>query len=367
MAKLNFKKNQPLPFSEKTTPTPSQPSTPRAGEPDEEMELTLSSEEDISASLEAQIGEDYRDTEQEISADIAKKPTKKIAYQSDEGTAEYEGGFDSYSGGSSSKGVIIVILVIIFLVGGTFVLYKFTSLLENLPFFGKKPSPTVTTTPVAEQTTPPTPETASPLPAIMMRNLGNNQFFHTRFSKLLSSKSAMGRYSLIVMTPSEVNLTVISDSPEQAAGFKGELNKLFPDLNFRTIASQSKYLNNARLVFTDLSTKVTPALLQVSSGTPPTVSLTPDFQKEINLLTQKYKIRLEYFKAGKQIGTPTHQEHYFYMNLTGNKENMISLLQEISGISSLHINKLAVNPTNLITYSDKSLSARINISTIKLK
>jgi hypothetical protein len=87
-----------------------------------------------------------------------------------------------------------------------------------------------------------------------------------------------------------------------------------------------------------------------------------NFSSDISRLAQQQGVSLNRINSGKNITYKSHQAKYFYLTISGSSSSILNFLQKmIADFPALQLNKIALNPTNLVTYSDTNLSARINL------
>ncbi len=370
MAKLNFQKAKPIKSSPPTGETPKTSPAPENISPPEEkkkLEIEATPEQEQKLATDETVAEEFEMEEIESAPKKAAGKPKEFKFREDV-FDDSEERFNFQSGGGYSKILIIIFVIIFVFIGSGFLLYKFTGIFNNLSFLSK--SETEPQKPVVEQTPTPDSEpaqtaaaTTSPMLPIWLKNMGNNQFMSSNLEQIVTQKSSFSRFSLIVITVSKINLTVLSDSPDKVAQFKDDLNKSLPQLNFRTISTQEKYINRSRLIFADLSSKISPTLIQAGTGSPKNGSPSKNLRNDLTNLTNKHKLKLKYFNSGKTIPGNQYSEMYYYLNIQGSRNGILGFLKELtSAFPAVQINKISVNPTNLVTYSNNSLFIRLNLS-----
>jgi len=370
MAKLNFKKAKPIKSSPVVGETPKTSPAPEDISPPEEEKkpvIEATPEPEQKPATDETVAEEFEMEEIESVPKKASAKPKEFKFREDV-FDNGEGGFDSQSGGGFSKTLIIIFIIIFVFIGSGFLLYKFTGIFNNLSSSSK--SETESQVPVVEQVPTPDSEpaqtaaaTASPMLPVWLKNMGNNQFISSNLEQIATQRSSFSRFSLIVFTVSEINLTVLSDSPDKVARFKDDLNKSLPQLNFRTISTQEKNINRSRLIFADLNSKIPSTLIQTGTGSPKNGSPSRNLRNDLTNLTKKHKLKLEYFNSGKTIPGNQYSEIYYYVNIRGSRTGILGFLSELtSTFPAVKIKKISVNPTNLVTYSNNSLFIRLNLS-----
>lgn len=374
MVKLNYKTAIPIkgvpPLKEKLKATPEPEMPPPAEE--ESLKLEEAAEVVEETSQVEEVEETFEMEEIDTSSKKTTGKSKEFRFKEDIFQESVEV-FDDRGSSGFKKTFIIIVFVIAILGGGGFFLYKFTGIFNNLPFISKPPTTTekpievespaqdVKTPPAATQSKPASTPASSPMLPIWQKNMGNNQFVSSNLERIMSQKSSFSRFSLIILTPNEINLTILSDSPDKIARFKDDLNKATGQINFRTIDTQEKNINRSRLIFADLSAQVPAGYIRPALETPQRGIPSDNLKNDVSTLSRKHKIKLDYFKAGKSVSGAQFTQHYYYINISGSRDGTLSFLKELtSTFPAIQINKIAVNPTNLVTYSDNSLFIRIN-------
>lgn len=370
MTKINFKTTSPLPEPEKSeeikATSEDKEVKPPPSEENEFLE-TITTEEPAKETSSTVDDESFTFEAVEESPKPKESKAKKMRFR-EMGDSNFsndrESGWDRESTGGWKKVIVIAtILLVIILVG--FGLYQYSGIFKNLPFLKKK-----TTLPQAPAESKPLgPQPAvNPLTGVFQKNLGINSYLNSHLQQIIAKKNGTIRFALVVLTPGEINLTVISDASDKVARFKNDLNKSFANLNFTTIATQTKMINRNQMIFVDLSTKISPSSLPTSSAAVGDVKPPAAFDQEMGSLIKKHRLTLEYLKTGKTIDNGQYQANHFYLNVSGKKEGVLNLISDIStSYPAAQISKISLNPSNLTTYSDSYLSARINISYLNPK
>lgn len=215
----------------------------------------------------------------------------------------------------------------------------------------------------SETSTSQSPAISQGIMPVYQTNVASNNFLDARLQDFFAKKPASADYSLIVMTPTEINLTVLGDSRDQIAQFTVDLKKAFPALAFHLVSVQNKYEDGNQLIYADLSTPISSRQI-ASPVSKISVDIQPkDIKKELTGLAQKNQVNLPYFKQGKIIDHNGYQETLYYVNLSGQKDNIMKFLSGvISAYPMIRINKLSIFPYNLQTISGQNLSTRLTLS-----
>lgn len=370
MTKINFKTTSPIPEPEKSEETKVIPKKeeikPSAPEENEFLE-TISPDEPVEETVPADENETFAFEAIEEPKKPAESKAKKMRFRESgisDSLTDRESKWGQESTGGWKKAIVLIVILLVIILAG-YGLYRYTGIFKNLPFLKKKT--TLQNSPAESQ--PPIPQaTVNPLTPVFQKNLGSNSYLNTTLQQIISKKSGTVRFAMVIITPGEINLTVISDAADKVARFKNDLNKSFTGLKFTTIATQTEMINRNQMIFADLSSKISPSSLPTSSASVGSVKPPSTFNQEVGNLIKKYRLTLEYLKTGKIIDASQYQINHFYLNVSGNKEGILNFISDIStSFPAAQITKISLNPSNLTTYSDSYISARINISYINPK
>ncbi len=375
MVKLNFKTAPPLSTQAETSspqeekkPAPPDIHTISAGLLDEtksrekpeereqpnrreNLDLTFDSTESFFPKADEE--ETKTEEDKEVFVTETEKPRqgriKKIADYS------FEPEEDSFSGTISHKklylifgGLSVVLIIVIFVV---------------LQFL--KPGEESTTVPkpqVPQQTAAANSPVNQALLPVYQANAASNQFIDRQLREFIAKKPNSANYSLIVMTPNEIDLTVLADSRDQIAQFHLDLKKAFPNFGFSIVSVQSRVSDGKQMIYADLSAKISSAQTS-TTGTEVGTVKPHNIGEELRSLAQKNNLKLQYFKEGKVIDHSSYLETLYYANINGKKENILAFLNDLSQSDpAIRINKFSIFPYNLETISNKNLSTRLSFS-----
>jgi len=248
-------------------------------------------------------------------------------------------------------GAAILVIIVIFII---------------LQFMQKETVP-VTKTPAsgaktaAEQPASPSPALDKMAP-IFSQNVASNAQLKGNLEKMISTKSQAAKYSLIVISPSEVTATVLANSREDIARFHIELKKAMPNLAFRIASVQAKISEGNEMLYADLTAPLKP-VKAAGAAPPPAVAQPQNIVNELKGLAARHHIKLQYLKEGKIFNRGTYRETLYYANATGKKSQILSFFSDLTTTYPMvRVNKFSIYPYNLETISDQNLSTRINLS-----
>jgi hypothetical protein len=210
---------------------------------------------------------------------------------------------------------------------------------------------------------PVTPAINLALNPIYQKNFSGNNILKTNLLNLFSKKPDTGDYSLIVLTPTDLNITILTNSRHQINSFIGTLSNTLPNFAFTTVSTQSKFTGSQEMFYADFvgKRKSTPTVPQNAS---PVRSINQrDFVNSFQNLVGKHKINLAKFTEGKVVNKSTHLEKLYYANLTGRKDNINNFIVElVKTFPMIQIMKLALYPHDLDVISNRNILTRLNFT-----
>jgi hypothetical protein len=356
MVKLNFKTKSPLPVQKgapkpenqvKTRPLSSKKPIERS---EEDFDLSFNSTESLFPKAEPQTARKLEEEKIPQKPSTPRQPEKQVFKEfEEEYYAPKKSGFKTF---------LIIFLIIIVVGAGGYYGYNF--FLKNKSIFTRKVKKP---TPAEETAKPQLSAVAATMKPIFENNSGTNLYLIQQIENLITKKPKSANYSLIVAAPAEIKLTVLSDSRNSFAQFKTDLSKVIPNLQFKTLAIQSKFQNGREAIYADLSAPIKSSKTEDLSFSNQQLEKPLDFKSSIQSLSQKNKIKIQMYKQGKNIDQGNFNQSLLYVNLLGARENIIKLLSEVSqSIPNAHYNKISIFPYNLSTISDKNLVTRINLT-----
>jgi hypothetical protein len=363
MVKIDFLTATPL---DKSSIAKTGETTPKFDQQKETPEIaddkeTIAEIEEITQPITPSIKKERAKISDEEESQKAPPKTFKIESKEEQPIFETVDEDIEYYPSKSKRKIFLIPLILVIIIATGFGVYQIikkfpiSSLFKSEKTTQKKTAPTTEAQGVS--TIP------QPLLETYQNNLGINLFIQDKLQKIISLRSNTTRFSLIVITPGEINLTVVSDSEAKIGQFRNNLANLLNELNFRILSTKSRIVSNRKLYFADLSCKIDPATITPYSDDLTKLKQVTDIPAEMSNLTKVHKLKLDYLKNGRTLDGNLLQEHFHYMGVSGNREGMINFLNELtSSYPLLRINKISANPSNFVTYSDSYINLRFNIS-----
>jgi hypothetical protein len=201
------------------------------------------------------------------------------------------------------------------------------------------------------------------LTPIYQENLSGNNVLRTNLQNLFSKKPDTGDYALIVLTPTDLSVTILTNSRNQINNFIGTMRSTLPNFAFTTVSTQSKFSGSQEMFYADIvgERKSTPTFSQNVSQAR---SLNQkEFIDSFQNLVMKHKIKLDKFNEGKTTNKSTYQEKLYYANLTGKKDDINNMMAElVKTFPMIQITKLALYPHDLDVISNRDILTRLNFT-----
>ncbi len=214
------------------------------------------------------------------------------------------------------------------------------------------------------QPSKPDPEILS----IFQENLAYNQFIVTQLQEMIQRRPKTTKIALMVVTPKEIDLTVLADSREKIAQFHLALKHNFPKLPFRILSVQDKFENDKTQYYADFSAKVMPSRIPPHNQSINITVQPQNIEAELKQLAENNHITVAKLKRGKVISQAKYNLIRYYLHLNGTRENLIRFLSDmIQHYPMIRINKATLFFYNLASISDKNLSSRISFTFYNIK
>ena len=90
---------------------------------------------------------------------------------------------------------------------------------------------------------------------IYQQNVTTNKFISNQLNGLIAKKPESADFVLIVMSPSEIHFTVLTDSRDQIAQTNIDFKKAFPNFGFRVVSIQPRIIDGKERLYADISAK----------------------------------------------------------------------------------------------------------------
>lgn len=300
------------------------------------------------------IVEDMQHRTSSEESEIKKRPAPSENFKT---SVDEEESFDHFP---KSKILLIVITVIIILAAATAV-YFFV-----LPEKSEVTSPQIAETPQEDtrqdnSQIQSTPKVGQEVLSIFSQNRAKNNYGLNLAQKLMNTAKGDINFALMVISPNQVQFSVIANSRNSLASYQNNLKSQFPGTNIRLVNSEDIIEAGQNKILADFSFTLT------GPGNNPPVTnfqtIKPaGIKPMINSLAQKHGLNLQYFKDGKKTQLKEFNQITYYCTLMGNFDTLLNYIKEISDTyPAISFSKIALNPSNLGTAGKGQFTARITM------
>jgi hypothetical protein len=291
-------------------------------------------------------------TSSEVS-EIKKSPTSSESFKTN---VDEEESFDHFP---KSKILLIVITVIIILAAAA--VYFFV-----LPEKSEVTSPQIAETPQEEtrqdnSQIQSTPKVDPKVLNVFSQNRAKNNYGLNLAQKLMNTAKGDINFALMVISPNQVQFSVIANSRNSLTSYQNNLKSQFPGTNIRLVNSEEMIEAGQNKILADFSFTLT------GPGNNPPVTnfqtIKPaNIKAMLNSLAQKHRLNLQYFKDGKRTQLKEFTQITYYCTLMGNFDILLNYIKEISDTyPAISFSKIALNPSNLGTAGKGQFTARITM------
>ncbi|MFZ0389027.1 MAG: hypothetical protein WAN36_01100, partial [Calditrichia bacterium] len=194
-------------------------------------------------------------------------------------------------------------------------------------------------------------------------NATQNRRMVNQLEDIFNKKPASAEFSLIVMSPREMTITVLGESRSQVARFNMALKEAFPLLSLRMVDAQPKYQEDRpNQFYADIVVRL--------PESNPAGAASIDFGKTgennpeatLRQMAKEQNLEMHAFRKGfRQIENEVNTTAV-YANLQGNRENIFNFMNQLAkNYPYFRLNKLSIYPDNLGTIGKNKITARLNL------
>lgn len=357
MARLNLKTDKPLSLSSSDEEGKREKDYSLVAEVHEEIEENDDTFSSVESLLEKTEPNPEPSAEPFVSE--AQEPAKQEKVVPPKPSYLYEeSGFDSFKSKFSGNklyyyfaGAGLLLLLVIFLL---FKLFTGGAEVAETPKPVQQPA-------VSGETKAPVSGTGNVISLpIFQENYSANKFLQSTVGNLFSKKPATIDYSLLVITPNDINLSVTGNSKNRVVNSAAVLNKITPNVAFKVISSRG---SSPGKFSGDLVGRIKQTKAFAAKISNPRTVQQKDFNNVLKALAKKNNITVKKLVVGKASNQRNYREAPFYADLGGKRDNLVHLLSElVETYPMVRITKFSIYPYNLGTISSSNLSAKLNFT-----
>lgn len=168
---------------------------------------------------------------------------------------------------------------------------------------------------------------------------------------LMKSTSGNVQIALMVLTPDQIQFSVLADTRDALTAYQAALKQQFSNAPFRLVESYNMNISGKMKIGADF----TSALKGPGSGAPVSDFRTVksgDLQLTFATLAQKHRLNMQHFKKGQPVKEGQFNRIKFYCNLTGNKDTIINFIKEVTeSYPAISVSKIALNPSGSAAFT----------------
>jgi hypothetical protein len=195
----------------------------------------------------------------------------------------------------------------------------------------------------------------------LVNNFSNNSSSLTMAKNLLHSSYEGVEYSVLVVTQDLVQLSVLSNSPEQAEYYRNYLSNKFPQSSVKLVGTIQSTTDNTVMYLSDFYMNLAPTDASRPIGSYREVN-SNSIKSVLDATAQNYQLRVQYFNKGKQTQSGLLKHTNYYYHLRGLPESVLNFLQDvINNYPAIKFTKIAINPGNFTLKKDGEVLARFII------
>jgi hypothetical protein len=307
----------------------------------EEREFSLESVNELFQSSQTsketesnKIVEDMQHRKSSEVSEIKKRPASSESFKTN---IDEEESFDH----SPKRRIFFVSFFIIVIVAAAALIYFYL-----IPKEGSETSGPISGTPgeVVKDDSQTTPKVSEEVQNVFSQNKAKNSFDINLAQKLLNTTKADIDFALLVISPDQVQFSIIADSRNSLASYQNTLKSQLPGTNIRLVSSEEMVMSGQNKILADFSFTLSgPGSSQPINNFQTIKS--NNIKSMLNSLAQKHKLKLQYFKEGRRTQMKSLNQFKYYCNLSGNSKTLLNYIEEISNTyPAISFSKIAFNP-----------------------
>lgn len=196
---------------------------------------------------------------------------------------------------------------------------------------------------------------------IFSKNRAKNDYSLNLAQKIMNTSKPDINLALMVISPNQIQFSVIADSRSALVSYQNNLKSQFPETNVRLVNSEEMPVSGQNKILADF------AFSPTGPGSSPQVTnfkliKASDVKSTLNSLAQKHKLNLQYFKEGQKIQDKEFTQIKYYCNLAGNSNALMNFIKEITdSYPAIIFSKIAFNPSSTSTTGMGRFTVRITM------
>lgn len=196
------------------------------------------------------------------------------------------------------------------------------------------------------------------------RNNGENQYHLNFANQFLGISSPNTAYSLLVVTPGHVYLSVLGDTRDDIAVFRTKVkeNARLASLQLKTEKAEMVLVDGEQKFLNDLSIEIATrnaAPIAAAGGQ----LAANNVRTTLRQLSDKHRLTTTYFQQGESTRNGRFRTINFYTKVSGSQSAVLSYLGEMARLHpSMRINKISIYPASGSTLNNGRVESRIEVT-----
>lgn len=168
-------------------------------------------------------------------------------------------------------------------------------------------------------------------------------------------------YSLLIIKPGQIQLTVLANSTEDLDAFRSSLKSSFPGTKIRMVNTESIAENGVSKTVADFT-------LDLAQGetNPPAVETRDITSKSISSIlrasTKSHNLDLQKFNKGRETTDRQVRRTNYYCQISGTLSDILEFIDEMSrSYPAIYFSKITLNPRNRTISKEGNVITRITL------
>ena len=230
----------------------------------------------------------------------------------------------------------------------------------------KSPSPTARTSPkgtaVHQKEAPPgIVQSNNQLNNLFSQNQKDNLASSNATQKLFNLTSPNLNYSIIIISPSLIQFSVLANSNNDIDLYRSSLKTDFPTSQIRLVNKKSITIGNSDKILADFSLELSGVNVDAPLNETREID-SKTISDTWHSAAQNHNLTMTYFKKGKQVTNNQVEQILFYSTLAGSTGNLINFINEVINFyPAINFAKISLNPSNQVITKKGKTTARITL------
>ena len=196
------------------------------------------------------------------------------------------------------------------------------------------------------------------------QNTGDNRYHLNYANRFLGVNSSHAEYSLLVITPGRVYLSVMGESRDDIARYRTEVKNSsdLATLHLKTEHAEVVFVDNQPKFLADLSAKIASQSAQPSTSGQGSSGV-EQVRSDLTQMARNNSLSLTYFKQGEQLTGGRWPRYNVYSKVSGAKSSVLNFLEQlIQDMPEAKVNKISLYPTSGSTIGNGRMEARVEFT-----